>query len=262
MSKELKLSREYLLREYVQNQRSTYDIAQECNTYPNRVRRALRQHKIKCRNKSAAQSVAIKTGRHKHPTKGNKRPEDIRIKISEGVAKAWESLGEAGKEKRVLLAKQQWEAMSEEQREQFRKLAAEAVRKAAEEGSKLEKFLLIELKIHNYTVLFHKTNMISREELQVDLYLPDLKVAIEVDGPAHFYPIWGEQNLAKHLTADHAKTGLLLAGGYVLIRIKNLAKNVSKIQYRNLLTNLLERLESIKTHFPPPSERLVEIELA
>jgi very-short-patch-repair endonuclease len=260
MGKEL--SREYLVREYVQNQRSTYDIAQECGTYPNKVRRALKQHQISCRDKSEAQSVAIKTGRNKHPTKGNIRSEEIRIKISEAMARAWEQMSEAEKARRVEIAQQQWHTMPEEQKEHFKKLAAEAVRKAAEEGSKLEKFLLTELRRHQYAVLFHKTNMISREELQVDLYLPDLKVAIEVDGPTHFYPIWGEENLAKHLSADHAKTGLLLAGGYVLIRIKNLTKNVSKIQYRNLLTNLLNRLQSIKNQFPPPSDRLIEIELA
>jgi very-short-patch-repair endonuclease len=255
------ISRQYLVNEYINKHRSTYDIAKECKTYANRIRRLLIEYKIPLRDKSQAQSVAIQSGRHKHPTKGNKRTEAVRIKISEGVAKAWRSIDEVEKQKRVKFAQEQWTNMSEEDREQLRKLAAEAVRKAAEEGSKLEKYLLVELKRHGYNVIFHKANMLSNERLQVDLYLPELRTAIEIDGPSHFLPIWGETNLAKHLVADNTKTGLLLAAGYVLIRIKNLSKNVSKIQYRNLLTNLLQRLESIKKQFPEESCRLIEVEL-
>jgi very-short-patch-repair endonuclease len=256
------MDRNYLVREYVEKERSTYDIAAECKTYPNKVRRMLRKYGIPLRDKSEAQSLAIESGRHKHPTKGYKRPEAIKIKISEGVAKAWRKISEGEKAKRVLAAKAQWEAMLDDQKDELRKLAAEAVRKAAEEGSKLEKYLLVELRRKEYQVFFHKTNIVSREQLQVDIFLPQLKVAIEVDGPAHFLPIWGEENLAKHITSDNAKTGLLLGEGYVLIRIKNLAKNVSKIQYRKLLTELLNKLECIKEQFPPPESRLIEIEVA
>jgi very-short-patch-repair endonuclease len=255
------ITKEYLIKEYSDKQRSTYDIAKECNTYPNKILRALRKYNIHIRDKSEAQTTALETGRHKHPTKGQKRPENIRNKISVAVANSWKKLSETEKQNRIETAKQQWIAMSEKQKENLRKLAANAVRKAAEEGSKLEKFLLIELQRREYTVIFHKSHMISKEDLQVDLYLPDLKTAIEVDGPSHFYPIWGEANLARHLTADHTKTGLLLAAGYVLIRVKNLAKNNSKFQYYNLLTNLLHRLELIEIAFPPESERLIEIEV-
>jgi very-short-patch-repair endonuclease len=259
MSKEL--SREYLVHEYGEKERSTYDIAAECNTYPNCIRRLLKKYHIPLRDKSEAQTVALESGRHKHPTKGNKRPENIRIKISEGVARAWARLQPEEKQKRINTAKEQWEAMTDEQRERFRKLAAEAVRKAAEEGSALEKFLFVELIRHGYNPDFHRTHIVSNEKLHIDLFLSELKTAIEVDGPAHFFPIWGEQNLAKHLTSDSEKTGLILAQGYVLIRIKNLLKNVSKIQYRKVLTKLLDTLQCIQQTFPEPSHRLIEIEL-
>jgi very-short-patch-repair endonuclease len=259
MTKEL--SREYLVHEYLQKERSTYDIAVECKTYPNRIRRLLKKYHIPLRDKSEAQVAALQSGRHKHPTKGNKRPEDIRIKISEGVARAWSRLDPIEKQKRINTAKEQWEMMTDAQRERFRKLAAEAVRKAAEEGSALEKFFLVELIRHGYSPDFHRTHIVSNERLHIDLFLSELKVAIEVDGPAHFFPIWGEDNLAKHLTTDSEKTGLILAQGYVLIRIKNLLKNISKIQYRKVLTKLLDTLKSIQEHFPEPSHRLIEIEL-
>jgi very-short-patch-repair endonuclease len=255
------LTSEYLWDEYVIKERSTYDIATECSTYPNKVLRALKKFGIPRRDKSKAQAIAIKTGRHQHPTEGKPRSEDVKIKISEAVAKIWKSMDEATKQRRITLAQEQWEKMPDDKKEELRRLASEAVRKAADEGSKLEKFLLIELQHKGYKVTFHQEHIVSREGLQVDLLLPELKVAIEVDGPTHFLPIWGEANLAKHILSDNRKTGLLLNAGYVLIRIKYLIKTMSKIHERTLLAQIIECLQSIEKSFPPITERLIELEV-
>ena len=255
------LTREFLQKEYVENERSPYDIAESLGIYPNKVRRALQKHGIVLRDKSKAQSTALKTGRHEHPTKGRKRSEEEKIRISEGRYRAWQKMSLDERNLRVLQAKQQWAEMGEDKQEQLRKLAAEAVRKAAEEGSKLEKFLLLELKRRKYVVEFHKTTILPNEKLHLDLFLPELKTAIEIDGPAHFFPIWGEENLAKHLIADNAKTGLVLELGYALIRVKNLSKDLSEIHKRELLTKVVNLLESINNNFPPREQRLIEVEV-
>ena len=67
-------------------------------------------------------------------------------------------------------------------------------------------------------------------------------VAIEVDGPSHFYPIWGYDNLQKHITADAKKSGLLLGAGLTVIRVANKAKTVSKKHERDTLKAVLEVL--------------------
>jgi very-short-patch-repair endonuclease len=256
------LTKEYLQRAYDEEMYSTYEIAKACHTYPNKVRRALRKYGIPLRNKREAQIVALETGRHEHPTQGKHRTETEKKKIAEGVSKSWAGISDEVRNRRVLLAKQQWEDMSPEQRENLSKLAGEAVRKAAVEGSQLEKFLLTELRQRGYKVIFHKENLTNNEQLHVDLYLPDLRTAIEIDGPAHFYPIWGEEVLAKRLAADHTKTGLLISSGFVIIRVKNLIRNISKIQHRKLLTQLLSELECIQKAFPDETHRFIEIELA
>jgi very-short-patch-repair endonuclease len=258
----IEISKDYLLREYREKERSTYDIATEFNTYPNRILRLLKKFGIPRRDKSKAQAIAIETGRHTHPTRGKKRSESTRIKIAEGVSKAWEQLSDDERNRRVSIAQQQWENMSDEDREELRRLAANGMRKAAEEGSQLEKFILAELRRRQYNVIFHKSNIVANEQLQVDLYLPDLSTVIEIDGPSHFLPIWGELKLARHLASDHAKTGLLLNAGYIVIRVKNIIKNISNIQFRKVLTILLEKLELIKKRKPAKSERLIEIELS
>ena len=47
-------------------------IAEACGTYANKVRRDGVRLGIKSKDKSQAQKTALKSGRHKHPTKGQK----------------------------------------------------------------------------------------------------------------------------------------------------------------------------------------------
>lgn len=259
MQKEL--SREYLHNEYVVNKRSIYDIAQDFNTYPNKILRALHKYHLPIRDKSEAQAAAIHSGRHKHPTKGKQRSEHTRNKISESLYKTWLSLSQEEKDKRVQLGQRQWANMREDDKIRLRRLAAEAMRETANKGSKLERYLLIELRRNNYQVRFHATHQLTNEKLHIDLFIPNLKIAVEVDGPAHFLPIWGQENLAKHLSSDNMKTGLLLADGFVVIRVKNLLRNSSKIKYRHLLTRLLDLLKCISQEFPTSDSRFIELEL-
>ena len=255
------MNKDYLNEQYVVKQRSTYAIAEECHTYANNIRRLLKKFKIPLRNKSNAQSIALSTGRHKHPTKGVPRSSRTKTKISEGVANAWENFSKEQRQDKSDAGKQRWAAMSDEEKKDFHKLAAEAIRETSISGSKLEKYLLIELQLQKYNVEFHKSNLLSNEGLQVDLYLPELKTVIEVDGPTHFLPIWSDKSLARHVKSDNIKTGLLLAGGYVLLRIKNMSKNLSQIQQRNVLEKVLSVLKDIKNEFPKEAHRLIEVEV-
>lgn len=236
--------RSFLEREYVIGKRSTYDIARELGTNPNRVRRALRHHGLPVRSQGDAQRQALASGRGRHPTEGKRRPPQTRVAISDGVAQAWRVLTSTERGQRVESAKRQWEAMDDRQREALRAGAAEGVRRAAAEGSKLEKFLVTELLARGVAVEFHRQGLVSSEAMHVDLWLPKLQVAIEVDGPAHFLPIWGEANLAKHVRNDQRKTGLLLRAGYRVVRVKVVAGNVSEFQQRRLLAEVLSTLET------------------
>jgi len=217
-------NKDFLVREYVENNRSTYWISEKLGTYPNKVRRALKFLGVDLKSKSEAQSNALKSGRHKHPTKGRKRTEEERIKISEGMATHWENMSEDERERRIALAKKQWEEMTENEKSELRSMAAEAVRRASQEGSKIEKFLKEGLTSEGYDVIFHMKGLIPAENLEVDLFVPSLKTAIEIDGPAHFLPIWGEDSLQKNIRSDAKKSGLILSKGYCMIRVKQINK--------------------------------------
>ena len=253
-------NKDFLVREYVENNRSTYWISEKLGTYPNKVRRALKFLGVDLKSKSEAQSNALKSGRHKHPTKGRKRTEEERIKISEGMANHWENMSEDERDRRIALAKKQWEEMTENEKSELRSMAAEAVRRASQEGSKIEKFLKEGLTSEGYDVIFHMKGLIPAENLEVDLFVPSLKTAIELDGPAHFLPIWGEDSLQKNIRSDAKKSGLILSKGYCMIRVKQINKNVSEKSKRKTLALILTELGKISKKFPAKSKRYIEIE--
>ena len=252
--------KEYIIEQYVNEKKSTYEIAQELKTYPNKIRRALNTLGVDLRDKSSAQTVAIESGRHEHPTKGKKRTEAEKVAISNGMASYWENMEEEEKKRRSDISKKQWAEMSEEDKANLRKLAAEAVRKASKEGSKIEKFIYEGLTKIGYDVIFHKRGLVANQNLEVDLFIPALNTAIEIDGPAHFLPIWGEESLNRHIRADAQKAGLLMNRGFVILRVKNIIRNLSQKNMRETLAAILVELKKIEKKFPPATKRLIEIE--
>lgn len=236
-------------------------IAQQYNTYPNKIRRLLIKQGTTLRDKSTAQKVALKAGRSEHPTEGKPRPDGVKVKISESVFSHWKDLSDQEYQKRVEKSREQWYNMSETEREALHKAATAAVREASKSGSKIEHFLNEELTKAGYSVLFHKKGLIANSDLEVDLFLPSINTAIEVDGPTHFLPIWGEEKLQKHIKSDADKAGLLLSSGFCIIRIKHLAKNVSAKYKRDLLKIILEKIKEIDQKFPDKGKRFIEVEV-
>ena len=252
--------KEFLIEQYITKQKSTYEIAQELSTYPNKIRRALKSLGVDLRTKSQAQTVAISTGRHEHPTKGKQRTESEKVAISNGMSTFWDNMDDEERDRRSELSKYQWEQMSEQEKDNLRRAAAEAVRKASKEGSKIEKFVYEGVTKAGDETIFHKRGLLVNDRLEVDLFLPVLRTAIEIDGPAHFLPIWGEANLQRHIRADAQKAGLLINRGFAIIRVKNLIKNLSAKNMRDVLNSIIVELKKIEEEFPPPTKRLIEIE--
>ena len=111
-----------------------------------------------------------------------------------------------------------------------------------------------------YEVIFHKRGLIANDKLEVDLFLPAMNIAIEIDGPAHFLPIWGEESLQRHIRSDAQKAGLLINRGFAVLRVKNIIRNLSQKNMRETLEAIVEQLVKIDKKFPPISKRLIEIE--
>lgn len=248
-----------IIKMYNEDALSIAVIAEKYKTYPNKIKRLLNKHGYKLKTKSEAQKQALESGRHAHPTKGTKRAESTKLKISEKVSNYWATISDDVYEQRVEQARENWNNLSEVDRKELQSQAARAIRVASKEGSKLEKFVREKLLEKGYNVLYHKKETIENANLEIDIMVPELKTVIELDGPTHFYPIWGEESLKKHVHADNMKNGLLLKAGFAVIRVKCLVKSVSDKCKRDLLTELIRVLEMIKTE--QVKNRFIEIEL-
>lgn len=221
----------HVINEY-KNNKSTYEIARDLNTYPNKIRRILKRNGYDLRDKSEAQSLAIKNGIASHPTLGRQRTEQEKNSISNGVYNRWKSMSEEDRANISKNAKDRWDKIPENKRQQMQEMAGRALRQASIDGSKAEKSLSKNLRSNGYEVVLHKKNLIPGN-YEIDLFLPEIKTVIEIDGPQHFRPVWGEEQLKGTIRFDQIKNGLLLSNGYCVIRIKYLCPNWTRILGKN-----------------------------
>lgn len=231
---------------YINKNQSFAEIAEHFNTYPNKILRDAKNFGIPIRSKSDAQKLALETGKHEHPTKGKVRSEEVKNKIGKAVMTAWENLDETTLEKRKKKAQKNWDKLSSDQKIYMQKKATDAVRQASKVGSKLEHYLLNKLLEDGNIVHFHKEHSLVNTKLQIDLFLPNLNIAIEVDGPSHFSPVWGDDVLKRNISYDRKKEGLILGKGWHLIRIKqnkDFSKSRSDVLYAKL-SNTIDKLKN------------------
>lgn len=227
---------------------SLKDMADQLNTYPNRVRRLAMKLEVPLRDKSAAQSNALSTGKLKHPTEGRERTEAEKKKIGAKIYDYWDKLTDAEMEERAKISRDNWEKLTEDEKQEFWKKASQARLKTSKDGSKLERIIQTFL-AQNYTVEVHRELMLLNNRFHIDILLPELKTAIEIDGPTHFKAIWGNKDLEKVKLADNNKDGLLLNAGFSIIRVQQ-RKNLTKKLVNQISNKLTETLSKIDVNKP------------
>ena len=248
----------YLKDQYINKSRSIGEIADELGTYPNKVRRALIKAGVAMRDKSEAQKNALEKGTAVHPTKGKKMSDETKLKVSEKASAVWKNLTPQELEGRKEVLRKRWELKTEEEIRDMQSKAAAAISAAGRDGSKIELFLVNELTALGYNVLFHKKGIIPNTELEPDLIITDYKTVIEIDGPGHFLPIWGQDTLNKKIASDNEKNGLFLQHGFSILRVKHLCKTLTQKKKRDLLAEIVDYLEKISSLTTP---KLIEIEV-
>jgi very-short-patch-repair endonuclease len=240
------------------NGASLHELAEQYHTYPNKILRLLKKAGIPIRKKSEALKNAVSRGRKVHPTAGKKRTDEERLKISQGMDDFYDKMTPEQYNNLIQRAKKNWKRMPKDTIAIMQKRSADANRKAAKEGSSVEKYMKYILEENHYIVEFHKKNLLHTD-LEVDIFLPKESVAIEIDGPTHFKPIFGDEQLKKQIKFDTEKNGILLSVGLVLIRVKYTRSKLTLGVKNKIKTAILELLDNIKTKFPPENERLIEL---
>ena len=233
----------YIVKRYYEDKKSTYEISQELGTYPNKIRRLLNKHGYDLRDKNEAQTVALKSGRSSHPTEGTQRTEEERVKISSSLAENWAEMPQDELERRKKYAKKRWDTMEPEKLAYMRKAAAFGLRSAARHGSKMEHFIVDKLKSSGYNVILHDKDLLEGR-LECDIHLPDKRIVIEIDGPKHREPWFGEEQLKEQIERDKRKDSLLMSMDYILIRVELESKAFSTYRGRKNSENILNLLSS------------------
>lgn len=238
------MNNEKIIKDYLSG-KSTNELAKEYSTYPGKISKILKKSGVSIRNRSEAQITALANGTSKHPTAGKKMSEETKNAISEGRAEAWSKMPKEKMDEFKSKAKKNWDLLPEAVKDEMRSRAALALREASRSGSKIEKYLQEKLIKAGYKVNIHRKNIGG--EYEVDLYLEDLKIAVEIDGPQHFSPIFGEEKLQKTLLQDEIKNGLLLGKGIHVVRIKYDSTTGSDKYNRDIWQKLLDVIQQIES---------------
>lgn len=207
---------------------SITELAERYHTYPNKIRRIFIKNGEPIKTKSEVASSNYAKGRSTAHMKGKKHLQSTKDKMSAGIRAAWKRKSVEELQANTERLRQRWLAMPEKDRQYLSKLATLARLNAAKVGSKLENYIIVALHDAGYTPMFHAKNFLINEALEVDILLPNDKIAIEIDGPSHFEPIWGDEKLQEQIARDSQKTGLLNNEGYKVIRLRTSKKNASK----------------------------------
>ncbi len=254
------MNKERLSVAYLQELKSASVIAKELATNETKVRRALAFLGVPIRTYAEAQKVALDSGTAIHPTKGKKLSDATKETISVNRSKAWTDLSEDDKEKFRQVKRDQWEEMSPEQKYDLQKAAHAAIRESASIGSKTERYVSDALEGEGYGVIVHARNLIQSQALEVDMFLPELKTAIEIDGPTHHTDVFGGEVLSKTQVRDLQKNGLIVARGLVMLRVIQ-DKKLSQTNQRKLGQLVLTTIEELQKQWPSKDDRIKTIKL-
>jgi very-short-patch-repair endonuclease len=250
-----------IIKQYTKEGLSCKEIAESLGTYSKKIERLLKKNGVTLRTKSEAAKNALKTGRSTPSVKkGEKRSESDKIAISIGMEKRWKTMPESQREQIKAGAKDRWDKIPADKKRDMQVKAGQALRKTCTEGSKAEKSLKSHLEANGYEVVMHKKGLIQGN-FEIDLLLPALNTIIEIDGPQHFLPIFGEERLADVVKLDGIKNGLLLGRGFCVVRVKYLCNNFNKAVERRLWALVSKTIESISLDFPAKDKRFIELEI-
>lgn len=227
------MSLEKNIKELYEKGYSTLEIAENLNISQSKALRTLKKMGVKLRSRSEAAKISLERGVSVSPTKGKKHTQEARERMSKAREEAWVRGGEKAREEMSEMARERWKNKPIEEIAQMRSNAGRALQEAARKGSAAEKFLVDKLRANGYAVEHHNKNIVIGE-YEIDIFLPDEKVIIEIDGPHHFLPIYGEERLLKSQEYDLTKNGALISKGFTVIRIKYLAKKFNASVGRNM----------------------------
>jgi very-short-patch-repair endonuclease len=215
-----KITADFLLREYVEKKRSTSEIAQEVGCFPEQIRRALRRFNIPVRSRIQASHNFYDNG-GENARKGYQFSEKEKETASISAKEYW--LSNASKEARAKIAEKSqayWDTVSDDEKQAIIERLHRACREAAANGSKAQRMIekILKDKYH-YVTMLGVVQIAGIGDLEVDIALPGVGIAIEVDGITHFRDVYSDDRYERAMEADKRKNDILTRAGWSVVRI-------------------------------------------
>lgn len=244
-----------LIQDYVDGQ-SSLEVAKKYNMALTTVTRILKKSGV-TRSRSESQKLALEKGKSINPTKGVGHSKATKEALSENGAHRWARL--TGPERQVFKdrAKERWDLIDPEKKKEMQSLAGSALQKTTKEGSLAEKLVAQALIDAGYVVRRQVKNYMNGA-YEIDILLPDDGIVVELDGPQHFLPIWGEERLQKTIQNDMTKNGVLMGYGLTVIRVKYIVKNLTEKIKRDLCSQVKKLVASVVAN--KTDKKLIEVE--
>lgn len=253
--------KDILIQKYHVEKKSIRKIADELLTNFTKIEQAFKFHGIPRRSKSEAQKLALEEGVSIHPTAGKERPEDVKNKISETLHKKYQEESEENKEIIRTLRAENWKKIPWGRRKELDLLARKAVVVARKEGTKLQKFIRRFLKDNGIRCVY-EAKCPGVDDFRIKIFLPEDSICIFTNGPAHYFPIYGEEALLAVKESDKAKNDLILDAGFVIIRIRVLVGNCTRGVMFGFCKKLKAIIDKITANYPTTrEERLIYVDL-
>ena len=228
---------------------STYKIADKVGCNQSHIVRLIAKfnkanpdNPIKKRNKSEAQLNYIKqTGTHQR--QGTTHAEETKDLISDRMRDFYDSdEGEEAKARISEFRQQEWAEKTDDERAAILTDLQQANRAKMQsgEGSNFENFLAEQLSAAGYMVEQRTKNWTPGQNFHVDIALPNDKIIIEVDGPTHWSPIYGDEELQKVVIKDSRKDKALIANGWNILRVQDSSGSTTRARFKRVLDVLTD----------------------
>jgi very-short-patch-repair endonuclease len=244
------ITEDWLRQQY--QTKSCKTIAEEVGSYPMAIHRLLRKWNI---------TTSEYRIQDKHPRVGSKHNLKTKIQISRTKLMSWIMTSDEVKKKFREMGLKAWNDKTPEEKERTAQIFKKSNPEVVKHGSFLERYIRDRLLENRYQLLFHQKHIFYKTQMEVDILLPSLRTIIEIDGPLHYLPIYGQEILAKIHEKDMVKNDLFLSLGYFVIRIKYTKKMVKLFRKEAIWQKLDDVLRKIKGNTFEKHEHLIYLEV-
>ena len=234
---------ENLIRRFYQDEgKSLREVAKTLGVSAPTLSRYMKKYGIVARDKAQAQKNYLNN--NEHQMKGRSHSDETKQKISNSIGEFWESLSheeeEALRAKIGSAWKKKWASMSQQARSAMIEGLSNKAKESQGDGSRFERFVAHELRKAGYLVEERTTNYTAGKSFEIDIALPKEKIAIEIDGPSHFLPIYGEKQLFAQQERDERKNKMVNSSGYSVLRIRDNNGAMSKLRINKIIEAIKE----------------------